>query len=101
MYKLGLIGSPLTHSFSKKYFDNKFEKEKITAFSYDLFPLEDLNKINKVLEEEVIGLNITQPYKKKIINLLDELDPLAEEVQSVNTIFINPKTKKKLDIIQM
>ncbi|MBL31891.1 MAG: shikimate dehydrogenase [Flavobacteriales bacterium] len=96
MYKLGLIGSPLTHSFSKKYFDKKFEKEKITSFSYDLFPLEDLNKINKVLKEEVIGLNITQPYKKKIINLLDELDPLAEEVQSVNTIFINPKTKKKI-----
>jgi len=96
MYKLGLIGSPLTHSFSKKYFDNKFEKEKITSFSYDLFPLENLNNINKVLEKEVIGLNITQPYKKKIINLLDELDPLAEEVQSVNTIFINPKTKKKI-----
>lgn len=96
MYKLGLIGLPLTHSFSKKYFDNKFEKEKITSFSYDLFPLENLNKINKVLDEEVIGLNITQPYKKKIINLLDELDPLAEEIQSVNTIFINPKTKQKI-----
>ena len=96
MYKLGLIGTPLTHSLSKKYFDKKFEKEKINSFSYHLYDLKKLNQLDKIYDKQLIGINVTQPYKKKIIRYLDELDTIAQETQSVNTIFINPKTKRKI-----
>ena len=96
MYKLGLIGTPLTHSFSKKYFDSKFKKEKIDLFSYDLFQLSSLHEIHKLFNKNIIGLNVTQPYKTKILNFLDELDTISLNTNSVNTIFINPKTNKKI-----
>ena len=96
MYKLGLVGTPLTHSFSKKYFENKFKKEKIDNFSYNLYELKNIHELDKIFNEELIGINVTQPYKKQIIQHLDGLDVLAKKTKSVNTVFINPKTKKKI-----
>ena len=96
MYKLGLVGTPLTHSFSKKYFENKFNKEKIDNFSYNLYDLKNIRELDIICNEGLVGLNVTQPYKKQIIQHLDELDVLANKTQSVNTVFINPKTKKKI-----
>ena len=93
MYKLGLIGNPLSHSFSKKYFDNKFKHEKIDNFRYDLY---DFKKIDKIWNYSLIGLNVTLPYKKKIIKHLDKLDTISQKIQSVNTICINPLTKEKI-----
>ena len=96
MYKLGLIGNPLSHSFSKKYFDIKFKNEKLSNFTYELYELEDLKKINELIErEKLVGINVTQPYKHKIIKYLNDLDDVSMRTQSVNTVFINPKTKKK------
>jgi len=97
MYKLGLIGNPLSHSFSKKYFDIKFKNEKLSNFTYELYELEDLKKINELIErEKLVGINVTQPYKHKIIKYLNDLDDVSMRTQSVNTVFINPKTKKKI-----
>ena len=94
MYKLGLIGRSLEHSFSKKYFDKKFAEEKNNLFTYHLFNLQDLTRLQNIDDSTLIGFNVTSPYKKKIIHHLDELDILAEKTQSVNTVFVNPKNKK-------
>ena len=96
MYKLGLIGTPLTHSFSKKYFDTKFKIENIINFQYKLYDLKDIKHLNKIYENQLIGLNVTLPYKKKIIKYLDKIDVISQATQSVNTVFINPQTKEKI-----
>ncbi|MBF25403.1 MAG: shikimate dehydrogenase [Flavobacteriales bacterium] len=93
MYKLGLLGTPLTHSFSKKYFDYKFQTENINNFKYDLY---DFKQIHKIWNQSLIGLNITLPYKINIINYLDKLDVISKEVQSVNTVCIHPFSKEKI-----
>jgi len=95
MYKLGLIGTPLTHSFSKEYFVEKFAKDNDDIFSYHLYDLKKIHHINRIYDPKLVGLNVTRPYKKKIIKYLDKLDVLAQNTQSVNTIFINPKNKQK------
>ncbi|MFC2097130.1 shikimate dehydrogenase family protein [Bacteroidota bacterium] len=94
----GLIGEKLSHSFSEQYFSQKFEKEKISDCRYKLFPLLQINDFAKLIEEEkqLIGLNVTIPYKESIIPFLDELDPVSEEIAAVNTIKIkriNNQTK--------
>lgn len=88
MKNFGLIGYPLGHSFSKKYFTEKFEKEGLNDCAYHLFPLPNLKDFNAWLEDqnELIGLNVTIPYKTEIIPFLDELSPQAERIGAVNTI---------------
>tara|TARA_B100001250_G_scaffold402536_1_gene415763 strand:- start:341 stop:1084 length:744 start_codon:yes stop_codon:yes gene_type:complete len=96
MYKIGLIGKPLDHSFSKDYFESKFKREKISTFSYNLYPIENLKQIRELIDSEnLIGLNVTSPYKIDIIQYLDQLDDTAKRTCSVNTIFIN-KNKEKI-----
>jgi shikimate dehydrogenase len=97
MYKLGLIGNPVSHSFSKEYFDAKFKKEDISNFSYSLHRIKDLKDFPKLIKDEnLIGLNITRPHKTNVIEYLDEIDEKAKITNSVNTVFIHPKTKKKV-----
>jgi len=83
----GLLGKELTHSFSPKFFFNKFKKENIYA-EYNIFPLSKISDFNKLLIENssIKGLNITIPYKEKIIRFLDEIDKTAFEINAVNTI---------------
>lgn len=88
MKKLGLIGFPLSHSFSKKYFTEKFEKAGITDYSYDLYPIDDINKISSVLQQDLIGLNVTIPYKEKVIPFLNEISEEADKIGAVNVIQI-------------
>lgn len=90
MKKLGLIGYPLSHSFSKKYFANKFEEEGIEGYQYDLYPLAEIDLLPKLLKEEadLVGLNVTIPYKQLVIPYLDELNDGAKEIGAVNTIKI-------------
>ena len=85
---LGLIGYPLSHSFSKKYFADKFEKEGIKGWNYELFPIEDIEFLNGLVQEytELRGLNVTIPYKEQVIPYLDELDEAAAAIGAVNTI---------------
>lgn len=86
MKKYGLIGKNLSHSFSQRYFSQKFEKEDIKVV-YLNYELNDIKEIEQVLSDpEIAGLNVTIPYKEQVIPFLDELDPEASEVMAVNTI---------------
>lgn len=86
MRYFGLIGYPLGHSFSKSYFTAFFEKNNIDA-CYDLYPIENINKLPELLQTvELTGLNVTIPYKEKVIPFLDELDETASAIGAVNVI---------------
>jgi len=86
----GLIGYPLSHSWSAKFFFEKFEREKSPDNYYQLFPLKDISGFSSFLvnHPELSGLNVTIPYKETIIPYLDELDQKAKEIGAVNTIRI-------------
>ena len=88
MKVFGLIGYPLGHSFSKDYFTKKFSREKITDSIYKNFEMATLDSFNKKIKEEknLIGLNVTIPYKENIIRYLDKVDNVAKEIGSVNVI---------------
>lgn len=77
MRTLGLIGYPLSHSFSKKYFTDKFEREGIKGYEYTLFPIETIEGLKPLLDAtpELEGLNVTIPYKEQVIPFLDECSP--------------------------
>jgi shikimate dehydrogenase len=95
MNKFGLIGFPLTHSFSKKFFTEKFKRESISA-AYENFEIEKISRLTEIVEAEtdLAGLNVTIPYKEQVIPFLDELDRAAEKVGAVNTIKIIRKAQK-------
>jgi shikimate dehydrogenase len=90
MRKFGLIGYPLGHSFSKKYFTEKFQTEHISNCSYENYPLKSIEGFREMVAKdfELCGLNITIPYKSEIINLLDITETEAEEIGAVNVIKI-------------
>lgn len=90
MRKFGLIGYPLSHSFSKKYFTDKFEKEEISDAEYELFPITSIDQLPQLIKDnpELMGLNVTIPYKEQVLQLLDAIDPKAQEIGAVNTIKI-------------
>lgn len=94
MRLFGLIGFPLTHSFSEKYFTEKFLRENITDASYTLFPIDSIEKLPGLIaaNQDLIGLNVTIPYKEKVIPFLDELDETAKTVGAVNTILVSRLT---------
>lgn len=96
MRKFGLIGYPLGHSFSKKYFTAKFEKEGIADCSFDLYEIPQIMDFEKVLSEnpELEGMSVTIPYKQDVIPYLDELDPACEAIGAVNCIKIGPEKLK-------
>lgn len=86
MKQFGLIGFPLIHSFSKKYFSSKFEIEQIRAV-YDLYELSKIEEFSELINRmELSGLNVTIPYKEQIIPYLDCLDETAEKIGAVNVI---------------
>lgn len=84
----GLIGYPLDHSFSEKYFSEKFEREGILNARYELFPLETITDLTALLAKnhDLRGLNVTIPHKESVIPLLDDLDETARAVGAVNCI---------------
>lgn len=93
MKVFGIIGNPLEHSFSPAYFNHKFKEEKIKA-AYHSFCLQDISEFtNLVKHHDIQGLNVTIPYKTTVIPYLSELDELAKEIQSVNTIYIRRENK--------
>ena len=87
MKQFGLIGKPLTHSFSARYFAEKFRNEGITNCRYDKFELESIEDFPGLMKDKTpVGLNVTIPYKQAVIPYLDSLDPSAEKVGAVNVI---------------
>ena len=96
MRKFGLIGFPLSHSFSKKYFTQKFEKEQIRGCQFDLYEIPEAKEFLEILKAnpELEGMAVTIPHKESVMPLLDELDPAAEAMGAVNCIQIKQgKTK--------
>lgn len=95
MKKYGLIGYPLQHSFSKKYFDEKFANEGIANSVFNLYSISDISSLPDIFQDENLkGLAVTIPYKQSVIPYLDELDDVAKEVGAVNCIkFSKGKTK--------
>ncbi len=91
----GLIGYPLIHSLSPTLFSDRFRKEKISDKKYLIFPLERLDDFPELIRKnpEIQGLNVTVPYKEKIIDFLDEMDETALKIGAVNTIRIHRKEK--------
>ena len=92
----GLIGYPLGHSFSQRYFNDKFEREGIIDARYELFPLPDIAGLPDLLaaHPDVVGLNVTIPHKVTVIPYLDALDETAQAVGAVNVIHFRPAERK-------
>lgn len=89
----GLIGRSLSHSFSEKYFSEKFQRENIKDCQYRNFELKDLEYDIKYLKEDTAlkGLNVTIPYKTAIIPFLDELSEDCSQINACNCIKISGK----------
>jgi len=90
MRTFGLIGFPLKHSFSPEYFSKKFKQENIHA-EYKLFPIEHISELPSLVDKHptLVGLNVTIPYKEKVIDYLDDIGGEAKYIKAVNTIVIN------------
>ncbi|WP_312135227.1 shikimate dehydrogenase [Sphingobacterium sp.] len=90
MKKLGLIGYPLGHSFSKKYYLEKFKNENIQGIDYDLYPISTIEEFPALYrgDSAFYGVNVTIPYKQAVIPYLNELSPEASAIGAVNCIQI-------------
>lgn len=88
--KFGLIGLTVSHSFSKNYFDEKFFREGLRDYHYDLYELKKIEDIRQLLHDnpEMRGLNVTIPYKEQVIPLLNSIDEDAKKIGAVNVIKI-------------
>jgi shikimate dehydrogenase len=94
----GLLGFPLGHSFSRKFFTAKFANENIPAV-YENFELSDIDTLPSVIDSKpnLRGFNVTIPYKQQVLRFLDELNPLAAEIGAVNTVkVVNENGKRRL-----
>ncbi len=98
MRNFGLIGFPLTHSFSKKYFKDKFKDLGISAEnSYHLWEIENIEMLEKIIDEteNLVGINVTIPHKQNVMTLMHEIDPAAKRIGAVNVIKVLPNNKLK------
>ena len=90
----GLIGKGIDYSFSRNYFSKKFKKEGLIYHSYKNFDCENLAQVLETLRQKNLkGVNVTIPYKEKIIPYLDIISKEANEIRAVNTISINENGK--------
>lgn len=88
--RFGLIGTPLSHSFSQRFFTEKFHREGLSDHRYDPFPLGSIAELPQLISDtpHLRGLNVTIPYKQSVVPFLHSVDPLAAAVGAVNTIRI-------------
>ncbi len=95
MYRFGLIGFPLSHSFSRRYFTEKFSRMGL-RYTYDNFEIEDIQTFPAFLSKnaDLKGLNVTIPYKKAVMEFLDEIAPQAQRIGAVNTVSFREDGKK-------
>jgi shikimate dehydrogenase len=92
MKHYGLLGKSLSHSFSKGFFTNYFLEHQIDA-DYSNFELNEIEEVQKILQSDLAGLNVTFPYKESIIPYLDEVSEEARIIGAVNTIqFVDEKS---------
>ncbi len=95
MDKYGLIGDKLGHSFSKNFFNEKFENENVDA-EYLNFEIPSIEELKAVLDTnpELKGLNVTMPYKQQIIPYLNDITKEAKEIDAVNVVKVTRKKGK-------
>ncbi len=91
MRRFGLIGYPLTHSFSKQYFTEKFVKEGLTDCAYETFAIESIEMFPTILTDypDLAGLNVTIPYKEQVLSYITSLSDEVKEIGATNTIKIS------------
>ncbi|MBX9784812.1 MAG: shikimate dehydrogenase [Chitinophagaceae bacterium] len=87
----GLIGYPLSHSFSKNYFTQKFIREGLQDCVYELFPVEQIELVPQLIASHphLCGLNVTIPYKEQVVPYLHETSDAVKEIRAVNCIKID------------
>lgn len=97
MKLFGIIGFPLGHSFSQKHFTEKLERENLHDHLYRKFELPDIGMLPGLLESEadLCGFNVTIPWKVKVIDYLDEIDPVAAEIGAVNTVKVTRRDGRR------
>ena len=89
MKKYGLIGKKLGHSFSRKFFNKKFKQLDLKNHYYENYELENLLELKELIKKNNLnGINVTIPFKEKILKYLDIIDNTAKKIGSVNTIKI-------------
>ncbi|MEJ8820327.1 shikimate dehydrogenase family protein [Lacibacter sp. H407] len=88
MRQFGLIGYPLSHSFSKKYFTQKFAEEGIHNCSYELYPIASINEFPNLIQQvkDLEGINVTIPYKEAVLPFLHEQSAAVQEIGACNCI---------------
>lgn len=87
MRLFGLVGYPLSHSFSAEWFAEKLRAEGITNVHYHNFPVKGIQEIDKLMQDtNLCGFNVTIPYKETIIGYLDEVSEDAEKIKAVNCV---------------
>lgn len=93
----GLIGRGIGHSFSAEFFNEKFRRDKISAY-YSLFELPEIDRLPALLEKHpgLKGLNVTSPYKREVIPYLHSLSPTAKQLEAVNVVKIHRDPDGKL-----
>lgn len=94
MRQYGLIGFPLGHSFSAGYFAKKFRNEGIDDALYSNFPIENIAQIDGVVNDGVMGFNVTIPYKEQILPYLRYIDSEAKEIGAVNCVKVENRELK-------
>ncbi len=95
MREFGLIGNPVSHSSSPAYFHQKWQSEGISDCRYLLFPLESLQGLSSLLDThpDIVGLNVTSPFKQKILQMVDCVDTTASFLGSANVLRISRERK--------
>jgi len=95
MRQYGLIGFPLSHSFSQKYFTEKFLRDDIKDAEFLNFSIAQINDVEKVFEDhpQLAGLAVTIPYKRSVITYLDETDDAVKKISACNCIKIHQQKK--------
>ena len=103
MRQFGLIGYPLSHSFSKRYFNEKFQHEGITGAAYENYPIAAISELPALLRDHpnLAGLNVTIPYKEQVVTYLDDLHEVVQSIGACNCIRIEDghKTGYNTDVI--
>jgi shikimate dehydrogenase len=96
MRKFGLIGFPLGHSFSQKYFAEKFEREKITGCSYENFPIRSIEEFPDLIKKnpDICGLNVTIPYKTDILKYVNIAEDTVDQVGAANVLKVKRENGK-------
>jgi shikimate dehydrogenase len=98
MKQYGIIGYPLGHSFSGKYFTGKFRRKNLVDCRFENFEIDNVGLFKSIISEnpELRGLSVTIPYKRSIMSFLDLINDEAKEIDAVNCIKIDKRGEKKI-----